>query len=174
MSAFCHLIPRPHSPWWILLFVHHFLSLWFHYTPSKKKKVMNDYIVISIQVLTYAYYFNPHSNNILDVLQTFTRSAVLDFTGKKLALWFYCTQVCGWALPPYIHLASTRRHSRDRCFQAFPVFHHSSTSVYYTEHKPKTKKGGRPGSEATSCVSTKLSDINTQISSMAIYPASQP
>ena len=28
---------------------------------------------------------------------------------------------CG-PLPPYVHLVSTRRHSRDRCFQAFPVF----------------------------------------------------
>ena len=27
-----------------------------------------------------------------------------------------------WTLPPYVHLASTRRHSRDRCSQAFPVF----------------------------------------------------
>ena len=28
---------------------------------------------------------------------------------------------CG-PLPPYVHLASTKRHSRDRCSQAFPVF----------------------------------------------------
>ena len=28
---------------------------------------------------------------------------------------------CG-PLPPYVHLASTRRHSRDRCSQAFPAF----------------------------------------------------
>ena len=25
-------------------------------------------------------------------------------------------------LPPYVHLASTKRHSRDRCSQAFPIF----------------------------------------------------
>jgi len=29
---------------------------------------------------------------------------------------------CG-PLPPYVHLASTWRHSCDRCSQAFPVFH---------------------------------------------------
>ena len=54
---------------------------------------------------------------------------------------------CG-PLPPYVHLASTRRHSHDRCSQAFPVFLRSSTSVYYTERKPKNKKRGRPGNEA--------------------------
>ena len=26
-------------------------------------------------------------------------------------------------LPPYVHLAYTKRHSRDRCSQAFPIFH---------------------------------------------------
>ena len=36
-----------------------------------------------------------------------------------------------WPLSPCIHLVSTRYHSRDRCSQAFPVFHHSSASMYY-------------------------------------------
>ena len=53
-------------------------------------------------------------------------------------------------LPPYVHLAPTWRHSRDRCSQAFPVFSRSSASVYYTECKPKNKKRGRPGNEASS------------------------
>ena len=47
---------------------------------------------------------------------------------------------------------STRRHSRDRCSQVFPGlprFSRSSASVYYTERKPKNKKRGRPGNEAT-------------------------
>ena len=44
--------------------------------------------------------------------------------------------------PPYVHLASTQRHSRARCAQAFPVFHHSSASVYYTECNSKNKNGG--------------------------------
>ena len=52
-------------------------------------------------------------------------------------------------LPPYVHLASTRHHSRDRCSQAFPVFRHSTASVYYTERKPRNKKQGRPWNEAT-------------------------
>ena len=51
-------------------------------------------------------------------------------------------------LLPYVHLASTRRHSCDRCSQAFPVFRRSSASMYYTERKPKNKKRGRPGNEA--------------------------
>ena len=44
-----------------------------------------------------------------------------------------------------VHLMSTRRHSRDTCSQVFPVFHHSSASVYYTECKPMNKKGGGLG-----------------------------
>ena len=46
-------------------------------------------------------------------------------------------------LPPYVHLASIRRHSRDRCSQAFPVFR--AASVHYTERKPKNKNGGGLG-----------------------------
>ena len=53
-------------------------------------------------------------------------------------------------LSPYIHLAATRHHSCDRCSQAFPIFCHSFTSVYYTECKLKNKKWGRPGNETTS------------------------
>ena len=54
--------------------------------------------------------------------------------------------------PAYVHLASTRRHSCDRCSQAFPVFLRSSTSVYYTERKPKNKNRGRPVNEASVCM----------------------
>ena len=52
-------------------------------------------------------------------------------------------------LPPYVHLVSTRHHSRKRYSQAFPIFLCSSTSVYYTEWKLKNKKRGRPGNKAT-------------------------
>ena len=41
--------------------------------------------------------------------------------------------------PPYVHLASTRRHSRDRCSQAFPVF------LPLFRFKPKNKNGGGLG-----------------------------
>ena len=51
----------------------------------------------------------------------------------------------GNAPPPYIHLASTRRLSRDRCSQAFPVIR-ALPLLYWT--KPKNKKRGRPGNEA--------------------------
>ena len=44
--------------------------------------------------------------------------------------------------PPYVHLVSTRCHSRDRCSQTFPAFHRSSTSVHYTERKQKNKEQG--------------------------------
>ena len=37
--------------------------------------------------------------------------------------------------PPCIHLI------HDKCSQAFPVFHSSSTSIYYTRRKLKNKNG---------------------------------
>ena len=67
----------------------------------------------------------------------------------------YCLSAC-WSLisylnvdpsPPYIHFLSTRHHSRDRCSQAFSVFHHSTTSVILNTNR-RTKSGGRPGNEA--------------------------
>ena len=59
----------------------------------------------------------------------------------------------------YVHLMSTRRHSRDRCSQAFFIFLYSSASVYYTERKPKNKKQGRPGNEANHGALTCMSGI---------------
>ena len=47
----------------------------------------------------------------------------------------------------YIHLAFTWCH---KCSQAFPIFGHFSASMYYAEHKPKSKKWGRPGNKAPS------------------------
>ena len=62
-------------------------------------------------------------------------------------------------LPPYVHFASTRRHSRDRCSQAFSVFR--AASMYYTERKPKNKKWGRPGNEATLICEQKTKSLRT-------------
>ena len=62
----------------------------------------------------------------------FTRSTILDFTGKKLALSsFIAHELVDGQRPPYIHLASTRRHSLDRCSQAFPVFRSRPLHVLY-------------------------------------------
>ena len=52
----------------------------------------------------------------------------------NLSMFFECGP-----LLPYIHLTSTRHHSHNRCSQAFPVFSHSSASMYYTERKPGNK-----------------------------------
>ena len=60
--------------------------------------------------------------------------------------------------PPYVHLASTRRHSRDRCSQAFPVFHAlplPCTCIILNTNR-RTKKRGRPGNEANSMTSSSL------------------
>ena len=48
--------------------------------------------------------------------------------------------------PPYVHLASTRHHSRDGCSQAFPIF--CTLPLLCIIHKPKNKKWDRPGNEA--------------------------
>ena len=44
-------------------------------------------------------------------------------------------------LPPYVHIASTWCHSRDKCSQAFPVLRHSTTPVYCCERKQMVKMG---------------------------------
>ena len=52
---------------------------------------------------------------------TFTRSTVLDFTGKKSTyVTVHCTRICNWAPPPpspYVHLVSTRRYLHDSSFR---------------------------------------------------------
>ena len=64
----------------------------------------------------------------------------------------YCLLHSSWLMgnaPPYIHLAFTRRHSRDRCSQAFPIFRtHPLPCIILNENRRK-KKRGRPGNEAT-------------------------
>ena len=82
--------------------------------------------------------------------QTFTRSWVLRLTGKKHALRFIASilLIGHCPLPPptstsrppdVIHMIGVPR----------PRFSRSSASMYYTERKPKNKKRGRPGNEAT-------------------------
>ena len=60
-------------------------------------------------------------------------------------------------LPPYVHLASTRRHSRDRFSQAFPVFRALPLPCIILNENRRTKNGGRPGNEATSFLHTSIS-----------------
>ena len=72
---------------------------------------------------------------------------------------YVCSQVCGHYIHlrlvpsplrlPRVHLASTWHHSRDEWDQVFPIFCCVSVSVDFTERKPKNKKWGRPGNEAT-------------------------
>ena len=48
---------------------------------------------------------------------------------------------CG-PLPPYVHLASTRHHSRDRCSQALPVFCALPLLCVILNANQRTKNGG--------------------------------
>ena len=50
---------------------------------------------------------------------------------------------------PPVHLGSTRRHSRDRCSQAFPVFHALPLPCIILNANQRTKKRGRPGNKVT-------------------------
>ena len=81
--------------------------------------------------------------------QTFTRSRVLRLTGKKLALRFITSVLLIRHQLPYVHLASTKRHSRDRCSQAFPVFRALPLLCIILNANRRTRKRGRPGNEAT-------------------------
>ena len=53
--------------------------------------------------------------------------------------------------PPYVHLASTRRHSRDKCSQAFPVFRALPPPYIILNANRRTKNGVGLG--------TRLGDI---------------
>ena len=75
----------------------------------------------------------------------FTRSTILDFTGKKLALSFIAHELVDGQRPPYVHLASTRRHSRDRFSQAFPVFRALPLPCIILHENRRTKNGGGLG-----------------------------
>ena len=75
----------------------------------------------------------------------FTRSTILDFTGKKLALSFIAHQLVDGQRPPYVHLVSTRRHSRDRFSQAFPVFRALPLPCIILNENRRTKNGGGLG-----------------------------
>ena len=73
-------------------------------------------------------------------------------SSKKLAFNFSTYIIEYWPIPPTSTsrtLTSTHVHSRDECFQAFPVliFFQSFDSVYYRERNRKIK-WGRPGNEA--------------------------
>ena len=50
-------------------------------------------------------------------------------------------------LPPYVHLASTRRHSRDRFSQAFPVFRALLLPCIILNANRRTKNGGGLGTK---------------------------
>ena len=43
--------------------------------------------------------------------------------------------------PPYVHLVSTRRHSRDKCSQAFPVFRALLPPCIILNANRRTKNG---------------------------------
>ena len=75
----------------------------------------------------------PHLNNVINFIiytalchkarpYMFTRSRALHLTSKKLALRFTAPVLVIGHHSPYVHLASTWRHSHCRCSQAFPVF----------------------------------------------------
>ena len=80
----------------------------------------------------------------------FTRSTILDFTGKKLALSFIAHELVDGQRPPYVHLASTRRHSRDRFSQAFPVFRALPLPCIILNKNRRTKNGGGLGTRLAS------------------------
>ena len=72
-------------------------------------------------------------------------SALPQFRFKFSLYWFEYHP-----LPPYVHLMSTRvmNEPRPSLFLLFSCY--SSAFVCYTEHKPKSKKGGgRPGNEVS-------------------------
>ena len=57
--------------------------------------------------------------------------------------------ICGCAPPPYVHLASTWRHTRDEWDQAFPVFRALPLPCIIPNANRRTKNGGGLGTRLT-------------------------
>ena len=68
---------------------------------------------------------------------------VFDFAVENLALSFIAYELADGQHPPYVHLAFTKRHSRDRCSRPSPFF-----ALFRFRVLSKNKKRGRPGNEA--------------------------
>ena len=99
----------------------------------------------------------PHSNSVLDFIikcsndsqdprRSRDQNAVLDFTGKKLALWFITHEIVVGHYPPYVHsrppdIIHVIGVARPSPFFVLFLF-------YYIERKPKNKKRGRPANGA--------------------------
>ena len=62
-------------------------------------------------------------------------------------------------LPPYVHLASTRRHSRDRCSQAFPVFRALPLPCIILNENRRTKNGGGLGTRLVISIAPVCFDL---------------
>ena len=84
--------------------------------------------------------------------------------GRAPSRTIQCIILAVGPLLPYVHLASTYRHSHDECSQAFPVFWSSSTSLYYCEYKRKVKtgEGGGLGTRLVTLLLETCKDGNLQ------------
>ena len=87
--------------------------------------------------------FLPVKSSAVDLVNLWALGSWLSLDYSMVSLVRYLNVDPPPLHPPYIiHVISVPRPS--------PFFRHSSTCVYYTEHKPRTnkKKRGRPGNEA--------------------------
>ena len=60
----------------------------------------------------------------------------------KSSQWFSAHEFVVGHRPHYVHLTSTRRNSRDRCSQAFPIFQLPCVIQNANQRTKKSKKAG--------------------------------
>jgi len=89
----------------------------------------------------------PCSNNALDfIIEHSNEVHKIDSTRLHwLALSFIVHELVDGQRPAYVHLASTRCHSRDRCSQAFPVFRALLLLCIILNETEEQKNGGGLG-----------------------------
>jgi len=90
----------------------------------------------------------PRSNNALDFIiehsndsQDSWGSQDRQYSTLLARFIIYYTWVVDGQCPPYVHLVSTRRHSSDRCSQAFPVFRAHPLHVLHWTKTEEQKMG---------------------------------
>ena len=76
---------------------------------------------------------------------------------------------CG-PLPPYVHLASTRRHSRDRCSQTFSVFRILPLQYIILNENRRTRNGGGLGTRLSEQCMTFLHTPDSQKAKAFLIP----
>ena len=110
--------------------------------------------------ITYQSFIIKHSNDSQDPRRLQDQECTTSPVRNSLYHLFRTSLWMG--TPPSVHLASTRRHSRDRCSQSFPVCHYSCCIITQT----KEQRTGEPWKRGYLFVSSHCTTCILKISTL--------